>query len=57
MAEHSHHAFRALLPGETFFFKLRAPHRAITGFGFFERYESMPASYAWDCRAPSNSPL
>jgi putative restriction endonuclease len=51
---HGDHAFRALSPGETFFFKLRAPHRAIAGFGFFERYESMPASYAWDCFAEAN---
>jgi hypothetical protein len=48
-------AFRALKPGETFFFKLRAPHKAIAGFGFFERWESMPASYAWDCFAEANS--
>lgn len=41
---HGDHAFRALSLGETFFFKLRGPARAIAGFGFFERYESMPAS-------------
>jgi putative restriction endonuclease len=41
--------FRALKPGELFFFKLRAPHKAIAGFGFFERYESLPAWLAWDC--------
>jgi putative restriction endonuclease len=46
---HGEHRFRALSPGETFFFKLRAPIKKIAGFGFFERYESMPASYAWDC--------
>jgi putative restriction endonuclease len=43
--------------GEGFFFKLRATHRAIAGFGFFERYESMPASYAWDCFANANGAL
>ncbi|MCL5735370.1 MAG: HNH endonuclease [Actinobacteria bacterium] len=48
------HTFRAISPGETFFFKLRAPHRAIAGFGFFQRYESMPASYAWDCFGEAN---
>lgn len=51
---HGDHAFRALSPGETFFFKLRAPHRAIAGFGFFQRWESMPASYAWDCFGDAN---
>ena len=45
---HGDHAFRALKPGETFFFKLRAPARDIAGFGFFQRFESMPARYAWD---------
>ena len=40
--------FRRLKRGEPFFFKLRAPHRAIAGFGFFERYESLPAWLAWD---------
>lgn len=48
------HGFGALSPGETFLFKLRAPHKAIAGFGFFERYESMPASYAWDCFGEAN---
>jgi hypothetical protein len=51
---HGGHAFRALSPGETFFFKLRAPERKIAGFGFFERWESMPASYAWDCFGDAN---
>jgi len=31
-----------------FFFKLRAPHNAIGGFGFFERWDSLPAWLAWD---------
>jgi putative restriction endonuclease len=51
---HGERAFRALKPGEMFFFKLRAPHKAIAGFAFFERYESLPAWLAWDCFAEMN---
>jgi len=51
---HGDHVFRALSPGEPFFFKLRAPQRSIVGFGFFERYESMTARYAWDCFGDAN---
>ena len=46
---HGNRAFRAINPGDLFFFKLRAPYKAIAGFGFFERYESLPAWLAWDC--------
>lgn len=46
---HGSRTFRALNRGELFFFKLRAPQKAIAGFGFFERYESMAAWLAWDC--------
>jgi len=51
---HGDRAFRALLPGAPFFFKLRAPQKSIAGFGFFQRYESMTARYAWDCFADAN---
>ena len=51
---HGGHSFRALAPGETFFFKLRDPAKAIVGFGFFQRFESMPARYAWDCFGTAN---
>jgi HNH endonuclease len=51
---HGARAFRALKPGEMFFFKLRAPAKAIAGFGFFERYESLPAWLAWDCFGQMN---
>ena len=51
---HGDRAFRRLKPGEMFFFKLRAPHKAVAGFGFFERYESLPAWLAWDCFAEMN---
>jgi putative restriction endonuclease len=45
---HGNRTFRALHRGEPFFFKLRAPEREIAGFGFFERYENLPAWLAWE---------
>lgn len=45
---HGNRAFRALNQGEPFFFKLRAPHKDIAGFGFFERFEALPAWLAWE---------
>lgn len=51
---HGGRAFRVLKPGEMFFFKLRAPQKAIAGFGFFERFESLPAWLAWDCFGQMN---
>lgn len=51
---HGNRAFRALKRGEPYFFKLRAPHKAIAGFGFFERHEIMPAWLAWDCFGKMN---
>lgn len=51
---HGGRNFRALRQGEPFFFKLRAPHKAIAGFGFFERFESLPAWLAWECFAEMN---
>ena len=40
---HGGRAFRAINPGAPFFFKLRVAHRAVVGFGFFERHEMLPA--------------
>jgi putative restriction endonuclease len=37
-----------------FFFKLRAPYKAIAGFGFFQRFEILPAWLAWDCFGDMN---
>jgi putative restriction endonuclease len=51
---HGNRTFRAIQPGEPFFFKLRAPHRAIAGFGFFARYEALPAWLAWQCFGDMN---
>jgi putative restriction endonuclease len=45
---HGSKAFRAISPGEPFFFKLRAPEKAIAGFGFFERFQSLTALEAWE---------
>ena len=45
---HGTRAFRAIQPGAPFFFKLRAPYKQIAGFGFFERFESLPAWLAWE---------
>jgi putative restriction endonuclease len=46
--------FRALNRGEPFFFKLRAPDKAIAGFGFYERFELLSAWLAWDCFGQMN---
>ncbi|MHB1095601.1 MAG: HNH endonuclease [Gemmatimonadaceae bacterium] len=51
---HGGRMFRAIARGEPFFFKLRAPARAIAGFGFFERFESLPAWLAWECFGAKN---
>jgi len=32
-----------------FIFKLRAPHNAVCGFGFFARYSRLPVWLAWEC--------
>jgi putative restriction endonuclease len=31
-----------------FLFKLKAPHRAIAGFGYFARYSALPEAFAWE---------
>lgn len=51
---HGGRAFRAINPGAPFFFKLRAPHRSVVGFGFFERHEVLPAWLAWDLFGDKN---
>lgn len=37
-----------------FLFKLRAPHNAICGFGYFARWASLPDWLAWDCFGEGN---
>lgn len=51
---HGGRVFRTLSRGEPFFFKLRAPLKQIAGFGFFERFETMPAWMAWECFGEMN---
>lgn len=46
--------FGALQPGELFFFKLKAPHNMIGGFGLFTRGAVMPAWEAWDVFGAAN---
>lgn len=46
--------FNALSPGEVFFFKLKAPHNAIGGFGLFARFARLPIWRAWDVFGDAN---
>jgi putative restriction endonuclease len=46
--------FAALKPGEPWFFKLKAPHHAIGGFGRFARFARLPVWRAWDLFGPAN---
>jgi putative restriction endonuclease len=47
------HAFRAP-EFSPFFFKLKAPHNAVCGFGYFARWASLPDWLAWDCFREGN---
>lgn len=49
----THFAFRAE-EFSPFLFKLKAPHNAICGFGYFERYSPLPDWLAWDCFGEGN---
>jgi putative restriction endonuclease len=46
--------FRALSPGEPFFFRLKKPHYAIAGFGLFARHEVVTAKLAWEAFGERN---
>lgn len=46
-------AFR-LEPGTPFLFKLKAPHNAIAGFGFFAGFTILPDWLAWDTFEEAN---
>lgn len=48
------HAFHALQTGEPFFFKLKSPHNAVAGFGYFVRMSALPAWLAWDSFGSAN---
>ena len=43
-----------LEPGTPYFFKLRAPHRAIAGFGFFASFTVLPDWLAWETFGDAN---
>lgn len=47
-------AFRALRPGELFLFKLKSPHYAIVGGGFFVKYSLCPIGMAWEAFEEKN---
>jgi putative restriction endonuclease len=49
----SAHGFNAP-PGTPFFFKLKAPHYAIGGFGIFARYEAATTALAWEAFGAKN---
>ena len=42
------------VPGTPFFFKLKAPHNAIGGFGLVARFSRLPEWLAWDCFGEAN---
>lgn len=46
--------FRRIPPGAPFFFKLKKPHYAIGGFGFFAHASRLPVSLAWDAFGEKN---
>ena len=47
-------AFRALQPGEPFFFKSHYPHNRIVGGGFLSGFVPMRVSDAWELLGPGN---
>lgn len=49
----SHFTFRAE-PGTPFLFKLKAPHKAVAGFGYFQRYDALPEWLAWETFGQAN---
>lgn len=46
--------FGVIDPGEPFFFKLKAPHNAIAGFGYFVKFSLLPVSIAWEYYGEAN---
>jgi putative restriction endonuclease len=46
--------FKALLPGEPFFFKLHSPRNFIVGGGVFAHWSQLPVSLAWDAFGEKN---
>jgi putative restriction endonuclease len=50
----SESSFRAVAPGEPFLFRLKAPHNAIAGFGYFAHFSLLPVSMAWEIYREAN---
>jgi putative restriction endonuclease len=46
--------FAAIEPGAPFFFKLKKPHYAVAGFGYFVRHSTLPAWLAWETFREAN---
>jgi Predicted restriction endonuclease len=46
--------FRALKPGEPFFFKTHHPHNQVVGGGVFAAFELLPLSTAWEIFQEAN---
>ena len=49
----AHHGFNGPA-GSPFFFKLKAPHNAIGGFGLVSRFSRLPEWLAWECFGEGN---
>jgi putative restriction endonuclease len=49
----AHHSFNGP-PGSPLFFKLKAPHNAIGGFGFVAAFSRLPDWLAWECFGEAN---
>jgi putative restriction endonuclease len=49
----AHHSFNGP-PGSPFFFKLKAPHNAIGGFGLVTTFSRLPEWLAWECFGEGN---
>lgn len=41
-------SFKAIEPGSPFVLKLKYPHNAVAGFGFYAGHSVLPLSYAWE---------
>lgn len=41
-------------PGSPFFFKLKKPHYAVAGYGYFARSSAVPAWLAWESFGEAN---
>ena len=46
--------FKAVPPGAPFFFRLKHPHNAIAGFGYFVRKLVLPTWEAWEVFGEAN---